>query len=147
MLSPKEGAQACLAAAEEMVKAGNRRDAIALYVRARQLDPNQTQVCRILAVLFDQERMDKEAFAEYKLAVEQAPRDADLLNDLGYFYYTRHDLPNAEQWLRKAIGESPEHERAELQPTSSASSLTKAAPTPARSLCRRGSTRSASAAR
>ena len=111
-LPPKDAAKACLVTADEMVRSGYRREAAALYERARQLDPSQQQVCRYLAVLYDEIGTDSQALAEYNHAMRLTPKDADLLNDFGYFYYRRHDMHQAEQWFRAALAQSPQHERA-----------------------------------
>ena len=111
-LPPKEAAKACLVTADEMVRNGYRKEAIALYERARDLDPTQQQVCRYLAVLYDEVGTDSQALTEYNHAVRLTPKDPDLLNDFGYFYYHRHDMRQAEQWFRAAIVQSPRHERA-----------------------------------
>ena len=103
ILPPKEAAKACLRTADEMVRGGYRKEAIALYERARELDPKQQQVCRYLAVLYDISGMDSQALAEYNHAVRLNPKDAALFNDFGYFYYHRHDMHQAEQWFRAAI--------------------------------------------
>jgi Flp pilus assembly protein TadD len=113
-LPPKEAARACLATADELIAHGHRRDGILLYERARALDPSLKRICRQLAVLYDQEGRHNEALAEYNKALEQTPRDADLLCDLGFFYYLRDDLPAAEQWLKKALHEAPEHTKARM---------------------------------
>ena len=84
-LPPKEAAKACLATADEMVRSGYTREAAALYERARQVDPSQQQVCRYLAVLYDEIGADSQALAEYNHAVRLTPKDSDLLNDFGYF--------------------------------------------------------------
>jgi predicted Zn-dependent protease len=110
-LPPKQGAQACLATAKELQAHGHAPEAILLYERARQLNP-QEPVSRFLAVLYDQQGNDNKALAEYRKALELAPRDADLLNDFGYYFYRRRDWRQAEEQFRKAIAQSPEHERA-----------------------------------
>ncbi len=109
-LKPAEAARACMKTADELAQHGHRREAILLYERAKGLDP-KVQVSRYLAVLYDQES-SPEAISEYNLAVAASPKDADLLNDFGYYYYKRGDMTNAEQQLRAAIGQSPRHERA-----------------------------------
>jgi Flp pilus assembly protein TadD len=96
--------------ADELAQHGHRREAILLYERAQSLDP-KVQVSRYLAVLYDQDN-SPEALTEYNLALAANPKDADLLNDFGFYYYKRGDLTNAEQQLRAAIGQSPRHERA-----------------------------------
>jgi Tfp pilus assembly protein PilF len=111
-LPPKQAAEACLATAKELQAHGHAQEAIILYERARQLNPQQQQVSRFLAVLYDQQGNDARALTEYRKALELAPHDADLLNDLGYYFYRRRDWRQAEEQYRKAIGQSPEHERA-----------------------------------
>ncbi len=110
-LPPKQAAEACLATAKELQAHGHAPEAIILYERARQLNP-QEQVSRFLAVLYDQQGNDARALAEYRKALELAPHDADLLNDYGYYFYRRRDWRQAEEQFRKAIAQSPEHERA-----------------------------------
>ncbi|HEV8002815.1 MAG TPA: tetratricopeptide repeat protein [Planctomycetaceae bacterium] len=74
--------------------------------------PQEQQVSRFLAVLYDQQDNDARALTEYRKALELAPRDADLLNDFGYYFYRRHDSRQAEEQFRKVITRSIEHERA-----------------------------------
>ena len=52
------------------------------------------------------------AMAEYHKALDLTPHDADLLNDVGYYYFRRHEWGQAEDYFRKAIAQAPEHERA-----------------------------------
>jgi Tfp pilus assembly protein PilF len=111
-LPPKQAAEACLATAKELQAHGHAHEAILLYERARQLNSQEHEVSRFLAVLYDQEGNDVRALAEYRKSLEVAPHDADLLNDFGYYFYRRHDWRQAEEQFRKAIAQSPEHERA-----------------------------------
>jgi Tfp pilus assembly protein PilF len=111
-LPPKQAAEACLATAKELQAHGHAPEAILLYERARQLNPQERQVSRFLAVLYDQQGNDPRALSEYRKALEIAPHDADLLNDFGYYFYRRRDWRQAEEQFRKAIAQSPEHERA-----------------------------------
>ena len=111
-LPPAQASEACLATARELQSHGHAREAIILYERARQLNPRQKQVSRILAVLYDQQGNDQRALVEYHKALELTPRDPDLLNDFGYYYYRRHDWRQAEGYFRKAVAAAPEYERA-----------------------------------
>ena len=111
-LPPKQAAEACFATAKELQAHGHAPEAIILYERARQLNPQEPQVSRFLAVLYDQQGNDGRATTEYRKALELAPHDADLLNDFGYYFYRRRDWRHAEEQFRKAIAQSPEHERA-----------------------------------
>jgi Tfp pilus assembly protein PilF len=112
LLPAKESAQACHAAADQLAQHGHRREAIVLYERARQQDPRRKQVCRILAVLYDLEKQDKKALAEYRKALEREPNDPDLLNDFGCYYLRRYDYAAAEKHFRAAVDQAPDHERA-----------------------------------
>ena len=112
LLPPAEAAKACVSTADEMAKGGYRKEAILLYERARQLDSGQKHVCRYLAVLYDEEGDDAKALTEYAAALKLTPKDADLLNDFGYYYFSRGDLTKAEHWFRAALAQSPKHERA-----------------------------------
>jgi Tfp pilus assembly protein PilF len=111
-LPPKQAAEACFATAQKLQAHGDAKEAIVLYERARQLNPQERRVSRFLALLYDQQGDDRLALKEYHKALELAPRDADLLSDFGYYYYRRHDWKQAEVEFRKAIAESPENERA-----------------------------------
>jgi Tfp pilus assembly protein PilF len=111
-LPPKQAAEACFATAKELQAHGHAPEAIILYERARQLNPQEPQVSRFLAVLYDQQGNDARTTTEYRKALELAPHDADLLNDFGYYFYRRRDWRQAEEQFRKAIAQAPEHERA-----------------------------------
>jgi Tfp pilus assembly protein PilF len=111
-LPPKEAAEACVATAQELQSKGYASEAIILYERARQLNPRQREVSRYLAVLYDQQGNDTRAQAEYNKALKIAPKDADLLNDFGYFHFKRRSWRQAETQFRAAIAQSPDHERA-----------------------------------
>jgi Flp pilus assembly protein TadD len=108
-LPPKQGAQACKSTAETLVRHGHPTAAIGLFERARQLDGKRVRVARELAVLYDQAGADQRAIEEYQRALQQTPKDPDLLNDLGYFYLTRGDAIRAEKWFRAALAQDPGH--------------------------------------
>ena len=111
-LPPRQAAEVCLAAAQELEKNGREIDAIAQYEKAREHNPRLTQVSRRLAVLYDRQCDFQRALTEYRQALALAPHDADLLNDLGYCHYQRGDYVEAERWLRQATERNPKHQRA-----------------------------------
>lgn len=112
-LSDREAARACLATADELLANGHDPEALALLERARALDPAvEPAVVHKLAVLYDRTGDALRARAEYDKALAARPRDADLLSDVGYFYYRRGNWAEAEGWFRKALAEQPRHERA-----------------------------------
>jgi Tfp pilus assembly protein PilF len=112
-LPPKEAARACLACAEEMEKHGNEAEAILYYEKARQ-DDAKVQVSRRLGVLCDRQGDFQKAQEEYQKALKKTPRDADLLNDMGYGYYSRGRWAEAENYLRQALSVKPDHQRATM---------------------------------
>jgi Tfp pilus assembly protein PilF len=112
-LSNRESAKVNLGLAENMEKNGHPLEAIAFFEKTRQLDPRlQNKVARHLAVLYDQLGQSQKALSEYEQALKLAPRDPDLLNSFGYYYYSRGQWAQAEAQLRKAIACSPKHPRA-----------------------------------
>ena len=112
-LPPKAAARACLACAEEMEKNGHEAEAIVFYEKARQNDA-KAQVSRQLAVLYDRQGDFQKAQEEYHKALKKTPRDADLLNDMGYGYYSRGRWAEAEKYLRQALAVKPQHEHATM---------------------------------
>ncbi len=111
-LPPEQAAQLHLETARELEKVGREPEAIAQYELARQSDARLTQVSRRLAVLYDRQCETTKALAEYRLALHLTPKDADLLNDLGYCHYSRGDMAAAEKTLREALAIDGKHARA-----------------------------------
>jgi Flp pilus assembly protein TadD len=114
-LPPKQAASLCLAMAKKLEDSNDVNGAIDQYERVLQNDPDNHQVERRLAVLYDRKLPPDFAKADlcYRKLVKLYPRDADLYNDWGYSYYLRHDKPDeAEKQLRKAIELDPKNQRA-----------------------------------
>ena len=112
-LPAKDAARACLACAEELEKSGHEAESILFYEKARQND-GKTQVSRQLAVLYDRQGDFQKAQEEYRKALKKTPHDADLLNDMGYGYYSRGRWAEAENYLRQALAAKPHHEHATM---------------------------------
>jgi Tfp pilus assembly protein PilF len=110
-LPPKDAARACIACAEELEKHASEVEAIAFYERARLRDP-KCHVSGRLAVLYDRQGDFQKAQEEYRKALKESPRDADLLNDMGYGYYSRGRWAEAEKYLRQALAVKPDHAHA-----------------------------------
>jgi tetratricopeptide (TPR) repeat protein len=110
-LPPEKAAQACLATAQALERQGHEAEAIAEYERARQYNP-RASVSRRLAVLYDRQGNFEKASAEYSLALKAQPKDADLLNDVGYSYYACGDCAEAEKRLRQALEVDAGNQRA-----------------------------------
>lgn len=111
-LPPAQAALVCWNAGEEMRKTGYEKEAVAQYERVRELEPNRQRVAWRLAVLYDKLGDNVKALAEYQRALQAEPRNADLLNDAGYYHYQREDWDNAEKRFRDALAVNPKHARA-----------------------------------
>jgi Tfp pilus assembly protein PilF len=112
-LPPDRAAEACLATARAMVKQGHDAEALAEYERALQYKPGLArELTRHMAVLYDRLGDREHAESAYAQALQAAPKDADLLNDVGYFHYECGDPQRAEKDLRRALEIDPKHRRA-----------------------------------
>jgi Tfp pilus assembly protein PilF len=110
-LPPAQAAEACLATARQLEKNGFEAQAILQYEKARHYN-SKAPVARRLAVLYDRQGDHQRALHEYNQALQAQPKDADLLNDIGYYYYQRQDWPRAEKHFRQALDSNPKHPRA-----------------------------------
>jgi Tfp pilus assembly protein PilF len=110
-LSPRQAAEACIATAEELETAGHLREAVSLYEKGRQHDPEAIDYSRRLAVLYDRLDLPVKARPEYRAAIKCSPDNADTLNDYGYFLYRQGELIEAESQLRRALELAANHER------------------------------------
>ena len=110
-LPPGEAASLCLTLARKLEQEGLDAEAAREYELARHYQP-QVDVAHRLAVVYDRLGNPGLAAAEYERAVEAHPKDADLLNDLGYYHYTHGKWTLAEQYLRRALEVNPEYPRA-----------------------------------
>ena len=72
-----------------------------LYEKARSNDPSLKSVSHHLAVLYDAQGDSVRSLAEYNKALESDPKNPSLLSDLGYYYFERGNLAEAERSLRK----------------------------------------------
>ena len=103
-LSPEKTAKLQMALAEEMVKKGDRGGAIAQYEKARTNDPSlDGRVSHRLGVLYDEIDEPARSLVEFQRALKSNPRDAELLNDMGYCHYARGEWVEAEKYLRQAL--------------------------------------------
>lgn len=103
-LPGKPAAALLLNMAEGLEKDGKEFEAIAYYERVRELDPSLSDRCsRRLAVLYDRADNQDKALHEFQELLKKKPKDAALLNDLGYSYYNRAQWTEAESYLRKSL--------------------------------------------
>jgi Tfp pilus assembly protein PilF len=108
---PEKSAGICFMAGLELAKKGHDREAIEQLERARQFQPQLGKVAHHLGVLYGRTNQKDKAFGEFKKALEQAPRDAELAGDVGYFYYTQDQFKEAESWLRHSLILNPQLQR------------------------------------
>jgi len=107
-------AEACRATGEQLAAVERDEQAIAQMLRARQLNPEIRGTAHPLAVLYDRQRMLDAAEREYREALRELPRSADVRNDYGYFLYSRGDYSGSESQLRAALKLRPDHPQARL---------------------------------
>ncbi len=112
-LPGKPAAMLLITMAEGLEKDGKDVDAIAYFERARDLDPNLAdRASRRLAVLYDRADEQAKALHEFQDLLKKKPKDAELLNDVGYSYYNRAQWVEAETYLRKAVNQDKSHKSA-----------------------------------
>lgn len=111
-LSANDSARLAVATAQELELVGSYAEAALQYERARDYDPKLEYVCRNLAVLYDLTDHYSKSQDEYIKALKLFPRDAELLNDYGYFNYRRGNLERSEQYLTMATEIDPFLDRA-----------------------------------
>lgn len=94
------------------VEAGRLDQAVRFYERVLRDDPDNAVAHHRLAVIADQTQDFAAAERHYLTVLEARPRDADVLNDLGYSYFLQRRYPESERVLREALASAPDHERA-----------------------------------
>jgi len=102
-LPKKEAAQACLAVARSLEAEGHYTQAVAQFELARAYDSGLSNLSRRLAVLHSRLGNTDKAKIEFESCLKTSPNDADLLNDVAYFYLRQGDAPKAESYLRQAV--------------------------------------------
>jgi Tfp pilus assembly protein PilF len=105
-LSPAAAADLCATLARKLESEGQDAEAIKQYQLARHYRPS-FDVAHRLAVLYDRVGDAGRAVPEYARALKEHPRDADLLNDLGYHHYNLGRWDEAEKYLRQAVALNP----------------------------------------
>ncbi len=96
----------------EYEKSGNNRLARDAYMSAVQKEPNSAMAHHRLAVVCDRLGLFDQAWNHYHRAIELAPNNPDVYNDLGYSYYLSGRPQEAEQVLRDCLAMNPQNQRA-----------------------------------
>ncbi len=113
-LPAKEAAQVCLTLAQSMEEKSYEAEAIVQYEKARKHDPrlDGAAMSRRLAILHDSQGNYDKAIEEFEKVRKAAPKDPDLLSDLGYCHYNHGEFAKAEKAFREALTINPKHARA-----------------------------------
>jgi tetratricopeptide (TPR) repeat protein len=111
-LPADKAAKLCFATGVELEKNGHFDQAIHQYELSLEKHPNQPVVHKKIAGCLCQQRKYEQAIAQYQKGLVLAPRDADLLNDLGYTYYEKGEYETAEKYLRQALAAKSDYQRA-----------------------------------
>jgi Tfp pilus assembly protein PilF len=96
-----------------LLERGDRNRAVPLLLEAVDLDPEEREARRVLALtLAHHPTMQRRAERHFLIALEQDPTDADLRFRLAH-YYQRLGLPaRAVVHLRAVLKSDPDHEDA-----------------------------------
>jgi Tfp pilus assembly protein PilF len=112
-LPAKDASRACLATAQLLDKQGKCAEAAFEYEKAIVNDPSLSKtLCRRLAVIYDYLGDFAKADREYEKALALHPKDAALLNDVGYSHYLRGEWTLAEDYLSQAVKNNPDQKTA-----------------------------------
>jgi len=108
-------AEFCQTAAEEYAAAGQTSEAIAMFEQAQRHDPSLADAnAHHLAVLHAEAGHTNRAHELFQRAVNASPRNADVLNDFGYFLLTQGDIDQARANFQRACDLSPNHPQATM---------------------------------
>ena len=110
-LPASKSAKLCLTLAADLEKNGHDLEAAAEYEKARQYDP-KLRISRRLGLVYERLGEYRRAQIEYEQALKEQPKNAVVLNDLGYLYYSRGKWDDAEKALRDALAVNPKYGRA-----------------------------------
>jgi len=81
--------------------------AYASYARMATIDPNSWHVHKVQAQMYAEQKLRKEAIAEYLEAIKIVPNNSDLYEELGNEYRQDGSLELAQQAFRKELELSP----------------------------------------
>ncbi len=107
-------AEACRRTGMQLAAHERDEHAIAQLERARELDPNLKAIAHPLAVLYDRQGRIDAAEREYLAALKETKNSPDVLNDYGYYLYSRNELARAEEALRDCLQQNEKHQTARL---------------------------------
>lgn len=92
---------------QALFEAGKMEQAVEVFERAVELDPNTALYHCNLAVSYDEMDRDEEAADEYRKALELDPNDVVSMLGLGYIYSESEDKEGAERMWKRVIEIAP----------------------------------------
>jgi len=92
-------------------RTGDWEKARKIYEALREEHPENLEIVHRLGVVADAQRRHGEAEQLFLIALQQDPRNATLLCDLGYCYFLQGQLSKAEAALMKATALEPSNQR------------------------------------
>jgi tetratricopeptide (TPR) repeat protein len=96
--------------AEDALELGNQQKAVAFYQEVIRIQPTHMGALHRLAILNDLGGNFPQAELHFRRALQQAPDDPNLLNDLGYAYLRQQRLDESESLLRSSIELDPSNQ-------------------------------------
>jgi Tfp pilus assembly protein PilF len=91
---------------------GNLDEAMMTYRKVLEADPDNVLAHHRVGAVAVKERRFEDARLSFETAMRLAEPSAELLNDVGYLYYLRQDLPNAEAMYRQSLTKDPRNKQA-----------------------------------
>ena len=88
---------------DQFRKNGQLDDARIAYTQALATSPDSPEVHHRLAIIADKQKRYAAADQHYQSALHVQPRNINLLSDLGYSFYLRGNLEQAESTLKQAL--------------------------------------------
>lgn len=97
---------------DQFRKNGQLDDARIAYTQALATSPDSPEVHHRLAIIADKQKRYAAADQHYQAALHVQPRNINLLSDLGYSFYLRGNLEQAESTLKQALEIDRSHQGA-----------------------------------
>lgn len=113
-LPPLQSPQLYFLQGYRAAQAGRWDEALAAFDQALALAPQDPVLCNNIAYAYANilhTRLDQALFLA-RIAVEKRPREAAFLDTLGWVYFHLHRIPEAQEWLEKAVRLEPTMETA-----------------------------------
>ena len=104
-------ANACLLVARQLSKNGDSKAALKQFQRALKFKPS-LKIAHELALEYASSDLRSKAEQSFQQALQQKPKDPELLNDYAYFLSLDKDWKKAETLYREAIKQNPNYDKA-----------------------------------